>query len=65
MIAVSPYAGEAEVLAAAKGVPLKTDLILLDCIGYTAQMKEKLKALTKKPVILPRTLVARMVCELI
>lgn len=64
VIAVSPYAGEAEVLAAAKDVPADTDLILLDCIGYTVRMKEDIKALTKKPVILPRTLIARMICEL-
>jgi len=63
-IAVSPYAGPEAVLSAAKAVPAESDLILLDCIGYTVEMKEKIQALTGKPVILPRTLAAHIVCEL-
>lgn len=65
MIAVSPYDGPDEVLKAAKAIPKETDLILLDCIGYTVEMKERIQALTGKPVILPRTLTARMICELV
>lgn len=65
MIAVSPYDGPDEVLKAARAIPEETDLILLDCIGYTVEMKERIQALTGKPVILPRTLTARMICELV
>jgi len=63
-IAVSPYAGPEAVLAAAKHIPPESDLILLDCIGYTVEMKEKIQSLTGKPVLLPRTLAAHIVCEL-
>lgn len=64
-IAVSPYGSMDAVLSAAETIPAETDLILLDCIGYTVEMKEKIRDLTGKPVILPRTLTARMICELV
>jgi protein AroM len=41
------------------------DLIVLDCIGYTLKMKEKLKEMTGKPVLLPRSILARVIRELI
>ena len=44
--------------------PEETDLIVLDCIGYTMEMKEQIHQLTGKPVILPRTLTARVIREL-
>ncbi len=34
------------------------DLILLDCMGYNLSIKEKIKTLTHKPVILPCSLIA-------
>ena len=37
---------------------------ILDCIGYTVEMKERVQALTGKSVLLPRTLAARVVKEL-
>lgn len=40
------------------------DLIVLDCIGYSQEMKRLFARETNKPVILPRTLLARMVSEL-
>ncbi|WP_037193644.1 AroM family protein, partial [Rhodococcus rhodochrous] len=40
------------------------DLILLDCMGYTEEMKRTVKQITGKPVILSRTLVARVLGEL-
>ena len=64
VIAVSPYDGPDAVLSAAQKIPADTDLILLDCIGYTIEMKDRIHALTGKPVLLPRTLVARVICEL-
>jgi protein AroM len=39
------------------------EMIVLDCIGYNNEMKEWVKRFTKKPVILPRSLVARIVKE--
>lgn len=40
------------------------DLIVMDCIGYTQHMKELITHKTGKPVILPRTLLARILGEL-
>ena len=52
------------VAAAARSIPSDADLIVLDCIGYTVEMKERVQALTGKSVLLPRTLAARVVKEL-
>jgi len=62
---VSPYGDPLAVFAASKEIPADTDLILLDCIGYTIEMKERIQALTQKPVLLSRTLVARVIRELV
>ena len=62
---VSPYGDPQAVFEAAKEIPADTDLILLDCIGYTIEMKERIQALTQKPVLLSRTLVARVIRELV
>lgn len=41
------------------------DYIVLDCMGYSMKMKEIVKMHSKKMVILPRTLIARIINELI
>ena len=63
-LAASPYDGIEAVAAAARSIPSDADLIVLDCIGYTVEMKERVQALTGKSVLLPRTLAARVVKEL-
>jgi len=40
-------------------------LVVMDCIGYTRAMKEKMQRLTGIPVVLPRTLLARIASELL
>ena len=66
VIPVSPYNGMDPVLKAAETIcPDEIDMIVMDCIGYTVEMKEKIHAMTGKPVVLPRTLVARMINELV
>lgn len=64
-IAASPYGdwGGLE-KAAEEAKELDADLIVLDCIGYTQEMKEMFAKRTGKLVVLPRTLLARVVCEL-
>ena len=63
---VSPYTGLQPVLDMAATIPAdEIDLIVMDCIGYTVEMKEKVYDMVKKPVILPRTLVARVINELV
>ena len=41
----------------------EADLIVLDCIGYTQEMKKMFAEKTGKKVVLPRTLLARVVSE--
>jgi len=42
----------------------EADLVILDCIGFSREMKRLFTEETGKPVILPRTLLARLVSEL-
>lgn len=64
-IAASPY-GDWDALekAAEEIKDLDADLIVLDCIGYTQEMKKMFAEKTGKKVVLPRTLLARVVSEL-
>ncbi|PJI09282.1 MULTISPECIES: AroM family protein [Clostridium] len=41
------------------------DVIVLDCIGYNLKMKNLIREITGKPVILPRTIVSRVVREML
>lgn len=43
----------------------QVEWIVLDCIGYNRQIKDFLQRYTRKPVILPRTLLARVVGEML
>ncbi len=61
----SPYLGMHEVEEAARHLEGKDiSFICLDCMGYTVEMKKRVAEITGKPVILPRTLVARIADEL-
>jgi len=61
----SPYGNPEEIREAAKILQAKNvDLTVLDCIGYTRRMKQKVKEITGKPVILSRTIVAGVLREL-
>lgn len=64
--AASPY-GEAWELekAAAEVAQMDVDLVVLDCIGYTSAMKEKVRQISGKRVVLSRTIAARVVMELL
>jgi protein AroM len=62
----SPYENPRQIGEAARRLKAKSvDLTVLDCIGYTRQMKQKVKEVTGKPVILPRTILARVSRELL
>lgn len=64
-IAASPYGEwDALVAAARQAKNMDGDLIVLDCIGFTAEMKEMFAKESGKMVVLPRTLLARVVSEL-
>lgn len=67
LTAASPYSGKEEDFRRAalylksKGV----DLIVLDCIGFTVAIKRIVRETAQCPVILPRTLLGRIMGELI
>lgn len=64
-IAASPYGEWAELEAAAKRCrDLPGDVIVLDCIGFNKQMKDLFARESGKLVVLPRTLLARVISEL-
>ncbi len=64
-IAASPYENWDNLERAARRTKdMAGDLIVLDCIGFTQEMKEMFARESGKPVILPRTLLARVVSEL-
>ena len=61
----SPYENPEKLQEAAKTLQAKNvDLTVLDCIGYMRQMKQEVKEITGKPVILSRTIIARVTREL-
>lgn len=65
VVPVSPYHGLENFQTWAEGAKdTKGELFVLDCIGYTEEMKAYVRNLTGKPVILPRTLAARIILEL-
>ena len=51
--------------AAAKLVNWGVDLVVMDCMGYTLEVKKMVSNITKCPVVLARSAVARVVAELI
>lgn len=63
----SPYAGDMLALEAAaqRLCRQQADLIVLDCLGYSQQMKDLVKRITQRPVIIPRTLVGRLIEEVL
>ncbi|RLI41149.1 hypothetical protein DRO59_07660 [Candidatus Bathyarchaeota archaeon] len=61
----SPYEKPEKIEEAAEKLHVKNvDLTVLDCIGYTGQMKQRVREITGKPVILARTVLARVLREL-
>lgn len=65
VISASPYGDWEEISKAAEQLKgIDADVIVLDCIGYSQEMKKLFARETKKTVILPRTLLARMISEL-
>jgi len=64
--AASPYGDPEELDRAAQEIAgMDVDLVVLDCIGYTCAMKERVRRISGKRVILSRTLAARTVLELL
>jgi len=64
---VSPYTGTDEEMTdvAKKLASEDVDLVVLDCMGFDTKTRSLFKAITQKPVLLPRTVMARIVLEMI
>lgn len=65
--AVSPYTGtNTEIKKVAKNIfEANVDIIILDCLGYRKEAKDIFQKVTKKPVLLPSTLLGSVIRELI
>jgi protein AroM len=64
--AASPYAPGDEISTTAKAFKkANPHVIVMHCMGYTQTMKERVMEVTGRPTVLARTLVARVVKELI
>ena len=66
-VGASPYTGNtgAIVEAAEKLKEAKVDLTVMTCFGYNTRMKREVKQITGKPVILIRSLLAKVLAELV
>lgn len=63
VIPISPYTSTpSDFRKRLKGVTAD-QLVVMDCIGYTLEMKRLVKNILKRPVILPRTLLASVISE--
>lgn len=64
--AASPYTATLQELreSAATLARSGVELVVLDCIGFTRRVSSVFREVTAKPVLLPRTLVARIAREL-
>ncbi|MDQ7841075.1 MAG: AroM family protein [bacterium] len=64
----SPYnAGDGDDLnrACAAFADANVDIVVLDCLGYTVALKQAVRRLARRPVLLARTVLARAVAELV
>lgn len=62
----SPYAGAGGVEKAAKSLAGSgVDIVVMDCMGYTLNMKEIVRRHVGKPVILARSISAKVMSELL
>jgi protein AroM len=67
MAAVSPYSGTHEELAEAahRIKRAHVDLVVLDCMGFNQNIKTLFKEITGRPVLLPRTVAALVINEMV
>ncbi|MEM4932522.1 MAG: AroM family protein [Desulfurococcaceae archaeon] len=65
IVSVSPYTGKEEELAESAKSLMDRDIIVLDCIGYNRRAKKIVAEITNRPTILPRTILARILRELV
>ncbi len=66
-VGASPYVRQEESISDAAKELAKwgAEVIVMDCMGYSLAMKETVRAITGRPVILARSVAARALCELL
>ncbi|WZL73821.1 AroM family protein [Clostridiaceae bacterium 35-E11] len=66
MAVASPYQKGDHMIKAAENFRNKdVELIFMDCMGYSVKTKREVRRISGKPVLLPRTLAARVIQELL
>jgi len=65
VLSVSPYTGTLSELRRAAEELSDRDLIVLDCIGFSREAKKVVATASGKPVLIPRTLLGRVLRELL
>lgn len=64
--AASPYGDPAAIEQASAALrDWGAELVVMDCIGYTLAMKESVRSITGAPVILARSILGRVLAELV
>lgn len=61
---ISPYQGQGFEAAGELFSSLGLELVAIDCMGFTEEQRDRLKAMCGCPVLLPKTLVARVALEM-
>ena len=64
-VGASPYAGQEGIVRAAEALRAKVDVVFMNCFGYNLEMKSIVREITGKPIILPRSLLARTLDDLL
>ncbi len=65
VLSLSPYTGTLEELDRVSRELGDRDLVVLDCVGFSKEAKRVAATASGRPVILPRTLLARVLRELL
>ena len=61
-----PYGDITEIEKVAYEIKKKgNSLLIMDCLGYSIEMKNIIKNITKKSILLPRTIIASIINELV
>lgn len=63
----SPYLGDpfTEELVSRINAVEDADLVIMDCLGFSGAMRDRLQARINKNILLPRSLLFRVACELL
>ena len=64
-VAASPYGEKEGIVRAAEALREEVDVVFMNCFGYDLDMRALVRGITGKPIILPRSLLARTVDDLL